>query len=461
MKKLIFLIVAVCTVCAAGCQKDDNEDVAVVLGTTVPVSVQATRAAFETSDVSVRSGVKTAGIRSAGLYYRKSGDTEWQSAVGVLNADGTGFTTQLVLLSEQTDYEYRAWIECASGTVADNTVGMFSTCRYYDILYTCDIAVNGISATLNFSGVEFRENGIPAAMENYRFGYRRSGDEALVESVITPVGRAFTIVLPDTGVLEEQMTYEYCLSCDYYGKTVSDAYGNMFKTVNAAVDVEVFASTVVGTSEGVTCAAEVRMTLDGNYEAAFDTCAVDYREKGTSSWTNAIGKRLGDAVCGATIPVAGLTAGKSYEYRFCVGHGSVTWVDPDVREFRYAAQEIASVAGEWKLRSFNGSSDLPYIIYLRITAANGFELYQHFTSPGYDAFSGAISLMDGCLSGIYDDGVLWGTTYDLQLSGDTMIWTDRQDAGDVSVYERCDIPAEVNATRAVPGDTPSGRIRFL
>jgi hypothetical protein len=61
----------------------------------------------------------------------------------------------------------------------------------------------------------------------------------------------------------------------------------------------------------------------------------------------------------------------------------------------------------------------------------------------YRLYRGTWNLEEGILTGKYNDGEDWAAAYQIDIDGTTLTMTSKNDAGEVSVYEKTEIPATV------------------
>lgn len=109
-------------------------------------------------------------------------------------------------------------------------------------------------------------------------------------------------------------------------------------------------------------------------------------------------------------------------------------------------EEVAlgeKVIGEWHCTL----SDIEADIYLWLMEDQAFELYQKIGDGRYCLYKGTWSADNatGVLSGKYNDGSLWGSSYKATVSEDNehMSLTPEKDASKEQVYQRCTIPTEI------------------
>lgn len=101
------------------------------------------------------------------------------------------------------------------------------------------------------------------------------------------------------------------------------------------------------------------------------------------------------------------------------------------------------VKGEWHLIAW--SSLTAADVWLSIEEGGTFNLYQRVYTPHYVHLAGTYALTDGTLSGRYSDNVSWGSSYAVSFNADgsQMTLTSTANGGDVSVYVKAAIPAEI------------------
>lgn len=105
--------------------------------------------------------------------------------------------------------------------------------------------------------------------------------------------------------------------------------------------------------------------------------------------------------------------------------------------------DTTALAGDWHLTEWRGSVP-SFDVYLSITEDGVVTLYQRMDSRLWETYYSSVGFEQGVISGVYTDGVVWGASYYVTVEGDTMVWTDTADSGDVSVYTRCTLPDVTN-----------------
>ncbi len=109
----------------------------------------------------------------------------------------------------------------------------------------------------------------------------------------------------------------------------------------------------------------------------------------------------------------------------------------------YEGVELGDINKSWKLVSVNGVEP-EFTVYVDFYYGI-FYMYQQVYSLNYVAYEGNYSVEYNILSGVYDDGTEWKSSYVgvLSESGDTLTLTSQETNPIVNVYEACDIPQEV------------------
>lgn len=97
------------------------------------------------------------------------------------------------------------------------------------------------------------------------------------------------------------------------------------------------------------------------------------------------------------------------------------------------------ICGEWHSTSLSAEGE----IYMSLTEDNKFELYQQIGEGRHRLYRGTYSFENDILTGKYNDGENWAYSYQVVLSGNTMILTTLDESAQVSVFQREAIPAEV------------------
>lgn len=123
------------------------------------------------------------------------------------------------------------------------------------------------------------------------------------------------------------------------------------------------------------------------------------------------------------------------------------------------------VKGEWHMIAW--SSLTAADIWLSIDENGTFDLYQRLYTPHYVHLDGTYALTEGTLSGRYSDNVSWGSSYMVSFNGDgsQMTLTSTANGGDVAVYVKAAIPAQIKdgslSASALESRSAEEVVRFL
>lgn len=97
---------------------------------------------------------------------------------------------------------------------------------------------------------------------------------------------------------------------------------------------------------------------------------------------------------------------------------------------------------EWHSTTLSLDAD----IYISFADNNTFELYQKIVEGAYRLYRGTWNLEEDVLTGKYNDGEDWAAAYQISIKGETLTMTSRNDAAEVSVYQKALIPDSVKET---------------
>jgi hypothetical protein len=101
-----------------------------------------------------------------------------------------------------------------------------------------------------------------------------------------------------------------------------------------------------------------------------------------------------------------------------------------------------SLSGEWVLTSWN-EAEPEFNVYIDFNEDNTFEIYQQVWSFDYELFTGTYTINGDIVTGVYADGSIWACGYKFVKDGDTLTMYSQEDQSVVSVYTKCEIPAEI------------------
>ena len=97
------------------------------------------------------------------------------------------------------------------------------------------------------------------------------------------------------------------------------------------------------------------------------------------------------------------------------------------------------IIGQWHSTSISVDGD----IYIEFDQAKTFELYQQIGEGAYRLYRGTWNLEGDLLTGKYNDGEDWAAAYNVAIADNVLTMTSNNDAAEVSVYEKSEVPAEV------------------
>ena len=97
------------------------------------------------------------------------------------------------------------------------------------------------------------------------------------------------------------------------------------------------------------------------------------------------------------------------------------------------------VCGEWHSTSLPIDAD----IYLSLSEDASFELYQQIGEGLYRLYRGEWNIENDILSGKYNDGEPWASSYQVEIVDGTLTLTSYNDAAEESAFRKEAIPAEV------------------
>ena len=99
----------------------------------------------------------------------------------------------------------------------------------------------------------------------------------------------------------------------------------------------------------------------------------------------------------------------------------------------------AKIVGEWHCSVEEYAAD----VYVAFYTDGMFDEYQRIGEGRYRHYAGTWSLDKETLSGVYADGVEWGSSYKVSFEGDTMTLTSTNESAEAITYSKEAIPAEV------------------
>ena len=348
---------------------------------------------------------------------------------------------------------------------------------------TCDgsAEAKGVWAEVKFSNIAYLVGNEPQEISRLRFEYAHSISDDWIgydfdsRAIINGVFEQY-IPLEGENYLEENSKYAcritlYPKDSNNLKPLTSEPFE--FTTKYAEVTANITTPTAEVRNDNVCVdVASAKVYFDGldipNYgEIAYEFA---YRKSGSNLWESLSSVEFEGNGFSGTYDVTLFEEGATYEI---IGRVTVnsTWVfDSEAASITIpngntpptppitGDADTTELAGEWHLTSWRGAAP-SFEVYLSITNDGVVTLWQRIDSHSWEIFHSTVGYENGVISGVYTDGVAWGTSYNVTTSGNTMTWTDTSDSADVSIYTRCTLPDfENDATRAV---TNEGIERFL
>lgn len=106
--------------------------------------------------------------------------------------------------------------------------------------------------------------------------------------------------------------------------------------------------------------------------------------------------------------------------------------------------DASALSGEWKLSLWN-ETEPEFVVYIDFNNDGTFAIYQQVWSFDYELFEGSYFVNGDIVTGTYTDGSMWACGYRFETAGDTLTLYSQEDESVTSLYEKCEIPAEVKA----------------
>lgn len=455
-----------------------------------PIEEPKPDVAFYFGRVETTTTTTTATISFAGLYmtvnqvksnstpsfcYMASGANEW-TFQREYKTEGDNIIFELEGLTPNTVYSAYAIIDGGKYGKEESFEMKFTTEKEapeVSITCTAEVEAKGLMATANLSNIAYLVDGKRHPIHVLRVEYKRTSAEEWIAKEFNGgaiTDGAMSIALPFEGedYLEENRNYHiratlFPESGDYEPLT-SEEKG--FVTDYAEITANIAAPTLRAEGDSIYASVE-------NIEVFYDGVRAEeykygvpvkyyfyYRLKGAAEWSKTeVSATNGDI--SAIIPGE---KGESYEVKAVIVAGAMQ----KARESQVAEVSIpnadtptppappvgggdtSAVAGIWHLTEWRGVEP-SFEVYMDINAEGGLMLYQRLENNYWDIFASTAAVENGIISGTYTDGVAWGASYSVTVSGDTMTWIATNDSADISVYTRSELPTDMptEQTRSV------------
>lgn len=103
--------------------------------------------------------------------------------------------------------------------------------------------------------------------------------------------------------------------------------------------------------------------------------------------------------------------------------------------------KAGKIDGEWHIVEWNGESP-EFEVYVKFESGS-FEIYQQVWSLDYELFKGTYKVNGDIVTGTYEDGSIWASGYKFMVEGNQLSMYSQEDKSITSIYEKCEIPAEI------------------
>ena len=479
MKRYLYILLsAVAMLC--GCEPEkEKADVFFIF---TPVEVVTTDT---TATITNRSYMTVDGLRydDAKFYleYTLLADEEYQRGGEYKILSDGRFEFVLNDLAPNTQYKARIIIDGGEYGSETGSPFPFTTKEHVVSIEAgleSSITAQGLFATVNLSNIAYSADGVPQTLASLKFEYKRKYSESDSEPWIakefaasTIQGGELTINLPFEGedYLMELNEYYYRISltpedANYRTYTFGE---DTFKCKKAVITSEISAPSlsydIVNDVPIITAVVNsAKLFYDGvsleDYAHDNPTYQINYRAKGSDDWQITTVYQQ-DGVFTLKVNASTFTIGDRYEFQMAVYAGSshnnalyspiseITIpkeVTPDVPVVPEppVGGDTSSIEGTWHLTEWRGATP-SFEVYLDINATGGVTLYQRLENNYWEVFQSSATIENGVIWGVYTDGVAWGARYNLSVSDTTMTWVDTEDATDISIYTRSNLPTHI------------------
>lgn len=400
------------------------------------------------------------------------------------SVEGSDLIFEVDDLLPNTNYEAYITLDGGEYGIDESEKISFTTQKLHEkqvsMVCSAEVDAKGLMATVNLSDIAYLVDGESEQIHVVKVEYSPANPEQWIAYEFNGariVNGEIAVELPFNGeeYLIENCDYQlrvtlYPLSGDYEPLT-SEVIE--FKTLYAEVTANIATPSLELDYNYISASVEdIEIFYDGvaahNYKASHPVeYYFYYREVGVEEWSR-VGVSATHGDISATLPTK---EGSCYEVKAVVVAGAeFTVCESEVAEIVVPKHETptpptppveggdsTSLAGVWHLTKWRGAEP-SFDVYLDINAEGGLTLYQRIESRNWDIYTSSVALNDGVVCGTYTDGVAWGSAYNVTITESSMIWVSVNDATDVSVYTRAELPEGLTtvATRSVVSN-----VRFL
>ena len=371
-------------------------------------------------------------------------------------------------LEPSTNYLVRVVVDGGKAYGSQNEIFTFATKAQEGISCNATVDAKGLKATVNLENVAYLVDNEPQQIAFLKLEYALANTNSwtAVEIAGSSIknGKA-TISIPKSGdsYLVENSDYTYRVtvtpSNSDYKAITTENYS--FKTTYAEITATIAKPQLSHNDDGITIkSGSIAVYRDGVATTDYTTY-IYFRTKGNNLWEEYALTANNSVV----IPAEQLQPNTTYEAKVSIVAGAQSQVrESEVASITTPQSEVpivpepptggdtTTIAGVWRLTSYRGAEP-SFDIYMDITSTGGLTLYQRIDSRYWDVYqsSMAIDTENYIISGVYTDNVAWGSSYYISISSDTMTWTSTNDATDISIYTRSNLPTSMPTapTRAI------------
>lgn len=110
-------------------------------------------------------------------------------------------------------------------------------------------------------------------------------------------------------------------------------------------------------------------------------------------------------------------------------------------------EDVLDIKGEWQLSQISTKASIggqTVDVYVAFNDGGTFELYQMLGTGRYRKYAGTWSLLDKVLSGSYEGGAQWASSYNVEMDENrTQLILTTTDGSEVQTYRKASIPQDV------------------
>ncbi|MBO7261821.1 MAG: hypothetical protein J6U95_02680 [Alistipes sp.] len=400
------------------------------------------------------------------------------------SVEGSDLIFEVDDLLPNTNYEAYITLDGGEYGVGESEKISFTTQKLHEkqvsMVCSAEVDAKGLMATVNLSDIAYLVDGESEQIHVVKVEYSPANPEQWIAYEFNGariVNGEIAVELPFNGeeYLIENRDYQlrvtlYPLSGDYEPLTSQVIE---FKTLYAEVTANIATPSLELDYSYISASVEdIEIFYDGvaahNYKASHPVeYYFYYREVGVEEWSR-VGVSATHGDISATLPAE---EGSTYEVKAVVVAGAeLTVCESEVAEIVVPKHETptpptppveggdtSSIAGTWHLTQWRGAEP-SFDVYLDITEEGVVTLWQKIEHREWECYFSSAAIENGIISGVYSDGVAWGTSYYVTVAESSMTWVDVNDATDISVYTRAELPEGLTtvATRSVVSN-----VRFL